>query len=147
IQSPLHQIAHFTQFRGLFLKGPDELLTNDPPLGLRVRDARKFGQEPVFSMNMYQGNMEVVAKGILHLSSFILAHQPVSMKMQVSLSPTALYVRRAATAESTPPDRPQITQPAPTCSLIRSVDSSIMDTGVQVGARSQTLNRKFFNIS
>ena len=39
--------------------------------------------------------------------------RPWSTKTQVSWSPIASWISTAATAESTPPDRPQMTRPAP----------------------------------
>ena len=41
--------------------------------------------------------------------------------MQVSWSPIASWIRSAATAESTPPDSPQMTRPFPTCALILAI--------------------------
>ena len=46
---------------------------------------------------------------------------PVSTKTQVSWSPMALWMSAAATAESTPPDRPRITSSLPTCSRMCSI--------------------------
>ncbi len=40
--------------------------------------------------------------------------RPLSTKMQVRRSPSALWSRSAATVESTPPDRPHTTRPGPT---------------------------------
>ena len=45
----------------------------------------------------------------------------MSTKMQVSWSPIALWMSAAATAESTPPDRPRITSSLPTCSRILAI--------------------------
>ena len=45
--------------------------------------------------------------------------RPVSTKTQVSWSPIASCRSSAVTAESTPPERPQITRPPPTCSRMR----------------------------
>ena len=44
--------------------------------------------------------------------------RPWSTKTQVSCSPTALWTSSAATEESTPPERPQITRPSPTWARI-----------------------------
>ena len=46
--------------------------------------------------------------------------RPWSTKTQVSWSPIASWISTAATAESTPPDRPQMTRPLPTWRLIAS---------------------------
>ncbi len=43
------------------------------------------------------------------------------MKMQVSWSPIASWISTAATELSTPPERPQITRPFPTCSRILAI--------------------------
>ena len=67
---------------------------------------------------------------------------PLSTKMQVSWSPTARCTSVAATAESTPPERAQITLPSPTCSRIVATDSSTNDSAVQSPAQPATLNRK-----
>ena len=53
--------------------------------------------------------------------------RPWSTKTQVSLSPTALWTSSAATEESTPPERPQITRPSPTWAWIFSTCSAITD--------------------
>ena len=50
--------------------------------------------------------------------------RPWSTKTQVSWSPIASWISTAATAESTPPDRPHITRPLPTCSRMRAIASS-----------------------
>ena len=63
-----------------------------------------------------------------------LRSSPWSTKTQVSRSPIARCTTAAATAESTPPDSPQIARPeSPICSRIRSICSSTMLTIVQVG--------------
>ena len=41
----------------------------------------------------------------------------------------------AATAESTPPESPQMARPAPTCARMASTEVSMMDAIVQVGAQ------------
>ena len=46
--------------------------------------------------------------------------RPWSTKTQVSWSPIASWISTAATAESTPPERPQITRPLPTLARIAS---------------------------
>ena len=53
----------------------------------------------------------------------------------------ARWTSAAATAESTPPDSPQMARPPPTCSLIWSVCSSTMFSIVQVG-RHPAASRK-----
>ena len=49
---------------------------------------------------------------------------PLSTKMQWSLSPMARWTRSAATAESTPPERAQMTWPSPTWARICSIATS-----------------------
>ncbi len=60
---------------------------------------------------------------------------PWSTNTQVSWSPIARCTSAAATAESTPPDSPQITRDVPTCARIRATCSSMMLASVQVGLR------------
>ena len=73
--------------------------------------------------------------------------RPVSTKMQVSWSPIALCTSAAATDESTPPDRPQITCRSPTMARIFSTSSSMKCPGVQSAVQPQTSKRKFSMIS
>ena len=68
--------------------------------------------------------------------------------MQVSRSPTARWTRTAATDESTPPERPQITRAlGPTISLMRATSLSTKCPGVQSGVQPQTSKRKLLRIS
>ena len=57
--------------------------------------------------------------------------RPWSTNTQVSCSPIASWISTAATAESTPPDSPQITRPLPTCARILSIASSLKARMVQ----------------
>ena len=68
---------------------------------------------------------------------------PWSTNTQVSWSPTAFCTIAAATAESTPPDSPQITCAAPTWARMRSTCSSMTLALVQSGVRPATEYRKF----
>ena len=63
---------------------------------------------------------------------------PWSTKTHVSWSPTALWTSSAATAESTPPESPQITRSEPTWARIRSTCSSITAAGVHAGGAPAT---------
>ena len=49
--------------------------------------------------------------------------RPWSTKMQVSWSPIASWISTAATALSTPPDRPQMTRPLPTWARILAISA------------------------
>ena len=62
---------------------------------------------------------------------------PWSTKTQVSWSPMARCTSAAATAESTPPDSPQMAWAEPTCARMRSVCSSMTPRMVQVGAAAR----------
>ena len=63
--------------------------------------------------------------------------------MQVSCSPIASWISTAATAESTPPESPQITRPLPTWSRMRAIASSLNCAIVQSPGRPATLWTKF----
>ena len=59
---------------------------------------------------------------------------PWSTNTHVSRSPIARWTSAAATAESTPPDSPQIARPSPICSRIAATVSSMIEEIVQPGA-------------
>ena len=54
----------------------------------------------------------------------------------------ARWTRAAATAESTPPDSPQIARPPPTCPAIRSACSSITPRMVHVGRQPAAARKR-----
>ena len=56
--------------------------------------------------------------------------------MQVSWSPIASWISTAATGESTPPDRPQITRPAPTWARTRAISAARKPAMVQSPAQA-----------
>ena len=62
-------------------------------------------------------------------SASFLRSRPWSTSTHVSWSPTARCTSAAAAAESTPPERPQITPPSPTWARTRSTCSPITDAG------------------
>ncbi len=64
--------------------------------------------------------------------------RPVSTKTQVSWGPMALCTSAAATAESTPPDSPQITRPSPTWRADGVDRVSMIDAIVHVGRHPHT---------
>ncbi len=64
--------------------------------------------------------------------------RPVSTNTQVRLSPTALCTMAAATAESTPPDSPQITFSLPTWALMSATCCSMTDVIVHEGRQPAT---------
>ena len=72
---------------------------------------------------------------------------PVSTNTQVSLSPTARWTSRAATEESTPPDRAHSTWPSPTRARTAASCSSMIETLVQLGRQPAASYRKFLNRS
>ena len=64
-------------------------------------------------------------------SASLSRSRPVSTKTQVSCSPIASWINTAATDESTPPDRPQMTRPLPTWARIFSTISWRKEAMVQ----------------
>ena len=79
----------------------------------------------------------------LTCSASSLRSSPLSTNTQVSRLPIARWTMRAATAESTPPERAQMTRPfGPTCSRTRSVASSTNDRAFQSRRQPHT-SRKF----
>ena len=59
----------------------------------------------------------------------------------------AWWTISAATALSTPPDRPQIARASPTCSRMRSTCSSMRCVAVQVGEQSHASKRNHLSRS
>ena len=64
--------------------------------------------------------------------------RPVSTNTQVSWGPIALCTSAAATAESTPPDRAQMTRPSPTWARMASTGASMTEAMVHAGGQPQT---------
>ena len=62
----------------------------------------------------------------------------MSTNTQVSWSPTALWTRAAATAESTPPDSPQMTRSDPTWAWMAATDASMTEVMVHAGRQPHT---------
>ena len=58
----------------------------------------------------------------------------------------ARWTSAAATAESTPPDRPQMACLSPTWRRIRSIDSSAMLTIVQLGRTPASSRKRFITV-
>jgi hypothetical protein len=68
----------------------------------------------------------------------------LSTKMQVSRAPIARSTRSATTAESIPPERPQMTCPcSPTLARMSAVDSSMKSARFQSPVHPQIFFRKF----
>ena len=68
-------------------------------------------------------------------SPSFLRMRPVSTNTHVSCEPMALCTSAAATAESTPPDRPQMARASPTWARIASTDASMKLDMVQSPGR------------
>ncbi|CAM5739220.1 hypothetical protein SHIRM173S_12174 [Streptomyces hirsutus] len=68
--------------------------------------------------------------------------RPWSTYTQVSWDPMAFWTRAAATAESTPPERPQMARRSPTCSRMAATCSSMTLPVVQSGLRPAPRYRK-----
>ena len=80
-------------------------------------------------------------------SPSFLRIRPWSTNTHVSWSPTARCTSSAATDESTPPDRPQMTLPSPTCARMRAICSSTIDAADHVMSQPQTSRRKCVSTS
>jgi hypothetical protein len=80
-------------------------------------------------------------------SPSFLRIRPWSTNTHVSWSPIARWTSRAATDESTPPLRPQITLPSPTWARIRAICSWTIDAADHVDSHPQTSPRKVLRMS
>ena len=88
------------------------------------------------------GTLKVSRKAAITCSPSPLRIRPWSTNTQVSWSPIARCTSSAATEESTPPERPQITVPSPTCARIRAICSSAIDAALQLRSAPQMSSRK-----
>ncbi len=68
--------------------------------------------------------------------------RPVSTNTQVSLCPMALCTSAAATAESTPPESPQMARPSPTWARTAATWVSMTELIVQFGSQPAASKRK-----
>ena len=87
------------------------------------------------------------AKSFSTAARSLARRRPLSTKIQVRRSPMALCKRAAATEESTPPLRPRITRPSPTCSWISRQVRSMKDSIVQLDLQPQIRCTKLARIS
>ena len=99
----------------LALEHVDEQLADGLALLLGVVDAGERVEEQLLGVHMHQRDVVAVAEQRDHLLGLRPSRsRPWSTNTQVSWSPIASWISTAATAESTPPERPQITLPLPT---------------------------------
>ena len=111
VERALDEEAHVAELAGLLLEDADELLADDLALRLGVADAGELREEALLAPGRARA-----ARGSGRRTSRRPARprsracRPWSTKTQVSWSPTALWTSSAATAESTPPERPQMTR-------------------------------------
>ena len=104
------------ELRRLLLEDADELGADDLALGLRVADAlAAWSRKRSSASTATSGTWKVSRKAAMTCSPSFLRIRPWSTKTHVSWSPTARCTSSAATDESTPPLRPQMTRPSPTC--------------------------------
>ena len=78
---------------------------------LGLVDAGEPVEEALLGVDVDERDAELVANASTTCSASFLRIRPWSTSTQVSWSPTARWTSSAATAESTPPERPQITRP------------------------------------
>ena len=77
-------------------------------------------RKSVLGLDVHERDVVVVAEQRHDLARPRPARsRPWSTKTQVSWSAIASWISTAATAESTPPERPQMTRPPPTCARMR----------------------------
>ena len=119
---------------------------NSRPITLRFGSGPVIqgGQEPISGVNHFEIDPGRGHKVPLHLLGLALRSSPWSTKTQVSWLPTARWTSAAATAESTPPDSPQIRCLSSTCCWIASTASSTMFAGVQSGVQPAMSYKNLF---
>ncbi len=88
----------------------DERVADDAAFFLRVGDAGEAAEKPAFGFHHVQIGFEVVGELFDDDFSSSFRSRPLSTRMHESCGPMARYSSAATTAESTPPDRPQMTR-------------------------------------
>lgn len=99
-------------------------------------------QIPGFCSHYIQSQLFIILQ---YVFEFVFPHKPLSTKIQVRFSPTALCNNIAATVESTPPDKPKITRSVPSFSLNSFTVVSTKESGVQLCEQPQIFTTKFRN--
>jgi hypothetical protein len=84
---------------------------------------------------MDERNIVVISNRLTTFSASASRSRPWSTKTQVSCSSIASRINTAVTAESTPPESPQITLPPPTSRRTLSIASSLKARMVQSPAQ------------
>ena len=92
----------------------DEQPADRLALGLRLLDAVERAQKALSAATWTSGMLKWPRNSRTTSSPSPARIRPWSTKTQVSWSPIASWISTAATAESTPPERPQMTRPLPT---------------------------------
>ena len=111
VERALDQEAGVLELGGLLLEDPDELLADDLALALGLVDPVEPVEEAARSRRRGRAGRRG-ARGMPRppASASFFRIIPWSTSTQVSWSPTARWTSAAAVAESTPPERPQITR-------------------------------------
>ena len=110
VERPLHEEADVAELRASSSKTRMNSSPIELPLLLRIVDALEPREEPLLRLHVHERHVEVAAERLDDLLRLVRAQKPWSTKTHVSWSPTALWTSSAATAESTPPERPQMTR-------------------------------------
>ena len=123
---------------------------NSEPIALRlasgsVTPASRFRKRSSAS-TATSGMPNSSRKAEMTCSPSFLRMSPWSTNTQVSWAPIARCTSTAATLESTPPDRPQITLPVPTCERMRAICSSTIEAALQAMSQPQMSRRNVVRI-
>ena len=127
----------------LFLEHVDEGLADELALLFGIGLAGEPGEELLFGVHVDQRDVVVVAEQGDDLLGLVQPHQPVVDEDAGQLVADRLVDQhRGDRAESTPPDRPQMTLPSPTWARISSILVLRNSAIVQSPARPQTWRTK-----
>lgn len=124
VQRTLRQELSTTKLCSFLFKDFDKQAADRLALDLGVLDASKSVEKQIRCIAMNQTYIESATECGHDFFRFPARRIPGSTKMQVSWSPIASWISLAATELSTPPDRPQITRPVPTCWRMRAISRS-----------------------
>jgi hypothetical protein len=147
LDEELRALLALGELERLLLEDPDELR----PMILRLAS----GSETPRSLSRKRSSASTATRGTWKWSRNVrttcspsfLRIIPWSTKTHVSWSPIARWTSSAATEESTPPERPQMTFLSPTCARMRSSCSSTMEPALHVRSHAQTSPRNVLRTS
>src|SRR3546814_225099 len=121
IKRALREEIGATDLLRFFLEHIDEFAADELALLFGIGDAGQAAHKAFLGVHHDERDVVMVAEQSFDCSRSFMRRRPWSTKTQVSCSPIASWISTAATALSTPPDRPHSTRWSPTCARISAI--------------------------